>query len=92
MSHFSFRDYSVQELRDCGEAFLAHFSAAPLTSTRQWTASVKRWFFDTTPPDGSVRAFMSGERGEFLFDLCHTTYPHRQGRGAGYHCLAACTA
>lgn len=73
---FRFSNYDVNELRSCGQEFERKFSADASLGNCGWTADVFQWFRDAAA-DG-VRVYPTGnegKKGEFIVDLCHTTYP-----------------
>jgi hypothetical protein len=74
---FKFENYDLDELRQCGHAFERTFAFTSLEGNRQWTPGVLEWFRQAAP--ASIRVYPAagmGSKGEFLVDLCHTTYAH----------------
>jgi hypothetical protein len=70
----TFKKYDSDELRRCGEEFKADFEDDGLSGTRDWTEKVCSWFAGTKT-SADIRPFYHPETAEFIFDLCHTTYP-----------------
>lgn len=77
MAEFAFRDYSVDELEPCGQAFAERFRVPNLADTNPaWTNAVRGWFRNTAA--AGVRVYPpsnESSKDEFIVDLCHTTYP-----------------
>lgn len=73
---FQFLNYHMTELAACGQAFSSDFAGWMLSGNREWTPGVCEWFRRAAAP--GVRVYPAagmGSKGEFLVDLCHTTYP-----------------
>ncbi len=75
-AEFRFQKYDRQELARCGTEFERKFRDF---HALDWTHGVRDWFRNTAPLQG-VRVYPGsgmgkGRKDEFIFDLCHTTYP-----------------
>ena len=73
---FQFLNYDQNELVRCGLAFERDFCQCSLSGNQAWTPGVCDWFRNAAGP--GVRVYPAagqGTKGEFIVDLCHTTYP-----------------
>jgi hypothetical protein len=82
MAHFRFNKYNAVELQKCGQEFIKAFANSSLKGNKKWSPAVFDWFRDTAaseirpyPPSSSSQS--TSRKGEFMVDLCHTTYPLR---------------
>jgi hypothetical protein len=73
---FHFSNYDIAELTQCGHEFERTFVTTALCGYIPWTSGVLEWFQGTAASNIRVHpAVGEGTKGEFLVDLCHTTYP-----------------
>lgn len=81
MPEHRFTDYSVSELRACGEAFKAEFNCDRFEDTRAWTDHVKQFFAKTASEGVSVLG--CNGRPELMLDQVHISYPRRENGEGG---------
>ena len=71
-----FKDYTVDELEICREEFVRYFTSKNFDETADWSNEVFSWFRETRLPEIKVYPIADGSTlGEFMVDLCHTSYP-----------------
>jgi hypothetical protein len=70
---FQFSNYSVEELRRCGEEFARDFTDVVFHRTNDWTSAVSDWFCKSMA--AGLVCYKKGQVKEFLtLDQCHVTF------------------